>query len=99
MVPMLPSSHTLIHAANLMAERGGHSNRGWAGGVSGVMDKNLGFLLNPARLAGGAAATALGMHLLGTSNPLFGAGARRHLWCLARRRWHDGYALPGEDVR
>jgi hypothetical protein len=61
-----------IHAANLMAERGGHSNRGWAGGISGVMDKNLGFLLNPARLAGGAAATMLGMHLLGTSNPLFG---------------------------
>jgi hypothetical protein len=61
-----------IHAANLMSERGGHSNRGWAGGMSGVMDKNLGFLLNPARLAGGAAATALGMHLLGTSNPMFG---------------------------
>jgi hypothetical protein len=36
------------------------------------MDKNLGFLLNPARLAGGAAATGLGMHLLGTSNPIFG---------------------------
>jgi hypothetical protein len=62
-----------LHVADLMAERGGHSNRGWAGGVSGVMDKNLGFLLNPTRLAGGAAATALGMHLLGTSNPLFGA--------------------------
>jgi hypothetical protein len=61
-----------IYAANLMAERGGHSNRGWAGGMSGIMDKNLGFLLNPARLAGGAAATALGMHLLGTSNPMFG---------------------------
>jgi hypothetical protein len=61
-----------LHVADMAAERGGHSNRGWAGGLSGVMDKNLGFLLNPARLAGGAAATALGMHLLGTSNPLFG---------------------------
>jgi hypothetical protein len=61
-----------LHVSNMAAERGSHSNRGWAGGVSGVMDKNLGFLLNPARLAGGAAATALGMHLLGTSNPLFG---------------------------
>jgi hypothetical protein len=61
-----------LHVADMAAERGGHSNRGWAGGASGVMDKNLGFLLNPARLAGGAAATALGMHLLGTSNPLFG---------------------------
>jgi hypothetical protein len=59
MEPTLPSSLTPIHAANLMAERGGHSNRGWAGGLSGVMDKNLGFLLNPARLAGGAAATML----------------------------------------
>jgi hypothetical protein len=61
-----------LHVAGMAGERGGHSNRGWAGGMSGVMDKNLGFLLNPARLAGGAAATALGMHLLGTSNPLFG---------------------------
>jgi hypothetical protein len=61
-----------LHVADMAAERGGHSNRGWSGGASGVMDKNLGFLLNPARLAGGAAATALGMHLLGTSNPLFG---------------------------
>jgi hypothetical protein len=61
-----------LHVADMASERGGHSNRGWAGGLSGVMDKNLGFLLNPARLAGGAAATALGMHLLGTSNPLFG---------------------------
>lgn len=61
-----------LHVADMASERGGHSNRGWAGGASGVMDKNLGFLLNPARLAGGAAATALGMHLLGTSNPLFG---------------------------
>jgi hypothetical protein len=61
-----------LHVADMAGERGGHSNRGWAGGLSGVMDKNLGFLLNPARLAGGAAATALGMHLLGTSNPLFG---------------------------
>jgi hypothetical protein len=61
-----------LHVAGMAGERGGHSNRGWAGGISGVMDKNLGFLLNPARLAGGAAATALGMHLLGTSNPLFG---------------------------
>lgn len=62
-----------LHVADMAGERGGHSNRGWAGGMSGVMDKNLGFMLNPARLAGGAAATALGMHLLGTSNPLFGA--------------------------
>jgi hypothetical protein len=61
-----------LHVAGMAGERGGHSNRGWAGGMSGVMDKNLGFLLNPARLAGGAAATALGMHLLGTSNPMFG---------------------------
>jgi hypothetical protein len=61
-----------LHVADMAGERGGHSNRGWSGGLSGVMDKNLGFLLNPARLAGGAAATALGMHLLGTSNPLFG---------------------------
>jgi hypothetical protein len=61
-----------LHVAGMAGDRGGHSNRGWAGGMSGVMDKNLGFLLNPARLAGGAAATALGMHLLGTSNPLFG---------------------------
>jgi hypothetical protein len=61
-----------LHVADMAGERGGHSNRGWAGGMSGIMDKNLGFLLNPARLAGGAAATALGMHLLGTSNPLFG---------------------------
>jgi hypothetical protein len=61
-----------LHVADLMSERGGHSNRGWSGGLSGVMDKNLGFLLNPARLAGGAAATGLGMHLLGTSNPIFG---------------------------
>lgn len=61
-----------LRVAQLAQERGSYNTRGeWAGGVSGVMDKNLGFLLNPVRLAGGTIATGLGMHLLGLSNPLF----------------------------
>jgi hypothetical protein len=61
-----------LRIAQLAQERGSYNTRGeWAGGVSGVMDKNLGFLLNPVRLAGGTIATGLGMHLLGLSNPMF----------------------------
>lgn len=59
-----------MRVAQLAQERGSYGDKGWAGGISGVMDKNLGFLLNPVRLAGGTVATALGMHLLGLSNPL-----------------------------
>jgi hypothetical protein len=68
-----------LHAANLMSERGGHSNRGWSGGMSGTFDKNVGYMLNPFASRTGAAATGMGMHLLGTSNPMFAAAALRHL--------------------
>jgi hypothetical protein len=64
-----------MRMAQLAQERGSYDSKGkWAGGLSGVMDKNLGFLLNPARLIGGTAATMLGMHVLGLGNPVFGAG-------------------------
>lgn len=50
------------------------THKKWSGGASGVLDKNLGFLLNPTRLVAGTAATGLGMHLLGAANPLFAGG-------------------------
>lgn len=61
-----------MRVAQLAQERGSYDTKGrWAGGLSGVMDKNLGFMLNPVRIGGGVLASLGGMHLLGLSNPMF----------------------------
>lgn len=63
-----------LRVAQLAQEKGSYRDKGWAGGISGTLEANMGYLLNPTRIVGGALATAAGMHLLGTSNPLFAGG-------------------------
>jgi hypothetical protein len=81
-----------MQVAQMAEGRGSYSKDGWSGGVSGAMDKQLGFLLNPMRLAAGSVATGLGMQLLGVSNPAFalsaagGYGAARTLDSLTGAR-------------
>ncbi|MBW7970949.1 hypothetical protein [Bradyrhizobium sp. BR 10289] len=72
-----------LRVAQLAQSRGSYSKGQWAGGVSGALDDNLGYMLNPTRLAGGAIASVAGMHLLGLSNPLF-AGSVAGAYGLSR---------------
>jgi hypothetical protein len=60
-----------VHMQQLMNDRGSYTKGKWAGGVSGAFDANVGYMLNPFRAATGIGASAMGMHLLGASNPLF----------------------------
>ena len=55
----------------------------WSGGVSGMMDKKLSFITDPTRAIAGTAATAVGLHLLGTASPAF-AGAGLGAYGIAR---------------
>lgn len=63
-----------MRMAQLNQERGSYSAKGWAGGLSGSMDSNLRFLLNPTRAIGGALGTAAGMHIMGLGNPKIALG-------------------------
>lgn len=64
-----------VHMQQLMNEKGSYTKGKWAGGISGAFDANVGYMLNPFRAATGIGATALGMHLLGVSNPAFTGSA------------------------
>jgi hypothetical protein len=64
-----------LRVAQLAQEKGTYKNDRWAGGVSGAFDANIGYMLNPFRSLTGAAASGLGIHLLGTSSPSFAAAA------------------------
>lgn len=63
------------YLAQQLQKKGSYDQRAgqWSGGFSGIMDKNLPWLANPAKVAVGTAATAAGIHLLGTASPLFAA--------------------------
>lgn len=63
-----------LRMAQLAQEKGNYSDKGWAGGVSGAIEGNLGYLLNPLRIVGGLGATAMGQHVLGMGNPKFALG-------------------------
>ena len=60
-----------LRMAQLAEGHGRYSaENGWAGGISGAMEKSVGYMLNPMRLAGGGIATyALGLNPLGLLNP------------------------------
>jgi hypothetical protein len=58
-----------LHVADMVGERGSRTDKGWAGGLSGKMDKSVDFYLNPLRVAGGLGATAAGLHVFGLFNP------------------------------
>jgi hypothetical protein len=60
-----------LHVAQLAQAKGSYSKNMWAGGISGTLDENLGYMLNPTRIIGGGIASLAGMHLLGLSNPIF----------------------------
>jgi colicin import membrane protein len=63
-----------LRMAQLAQSKGSYSEKGWAGGISGSMDRNLAFLLNPTRAVGGAIGTAAGMHIMGLGNPKIALG-------------------------
>lgn len=63
-------AHTM-RVAQMAEGQGSYGKDGWAGGISGTLDKNLGYMLNPTRIIGGGIASLAGMHLLGLSNPMF----------------------------
>lgn len=64
-----------LRVAQLAQDKGTYKNDRWAGGISGAFDANIGYMLNPFRSLTGAAASGLGIHLLGTSSPQFAAAA------------------------
>ena len=58
-----------LHVADMVGDRGSRTDKGWAGGLSGKLDKSVDFYLNPLRVAGGIGATAAGLHVFGLFNP------------------------------
>lgn len=58
-----------LHVADMVGDRGARTDKGWAGGLSGKLDKSVDFYLNPLRVAGGIGATAAGLHVFGLFNP------------------------------
>lgn len=58
-----------LHVADMVGDRGSRTDRGWAGGLSGKLDKSVDFYLNPMRIAGGLGATAAGLQMFGLFNP------------------------------
>ena len=73
-----------MRMSQLAAERGQNGGKaGWTGGISGVADANIGYMLNPMRAATGAVMSGFGANLLGAGSPMF-AGTALGLYGAAR---------------